>query len=187
MGCHCLLHQCPDQHSNPGTLLWEHGVLATGPLAKSLTASNSDSFSHSPDESFLHQTSPSFSLPSPFQLPTKLFAHGPSLFLKTHLFSHSHSLSLVLELLSSRELSGQLFLVIHISAKMPPPPRSPSDYLNLSSCCSLSPSLALILWPRVFSADLATPPKRTSEGGCGRGPGHRARAWRKRWSFLFKN
>ena len=96
-----------------------------------------------------------------------------------------HSLSLVLELLSSREFSGQLFLVNCISAKMAPPPRSPSDYLNLSSCCSLSPSLALILWPRVLSADLATLPGLTSEGVCGRCPGHRARAWRKRWSFLF--
>ena len=41
--------QCPDQQSNLGTLHWEHGVLATGPAAKSLTAFNSDSFNHSLD------------------------------------------------------------------------------------------------------------------------------------------
>ena len=41
--------QCPDQQSNLGTLHWEHGVLANGPPAKSLTAFNSDSFNHSLD------------------------------------------------------------------------------------------------------------------------------------------
>lgn len=47
---------------------------------------------------------------------------------------------------------------------MSPPPRSPSDYLNQSSCPSLPPSLALILQPQVLSADLTTLPGLTSEG-----------------------
>ena len=41
VACELFITACgvefPDQGSNPSPLLWEHGVLDTGPLGKSLT------------------------------------------------------------------------------------------------------------------------------------------------------